>query len=293
MIAKLKPTGELLIEELNGEPSGGVAVDPSNEEPLVDNLKSIAVFDTTGNLTDTFGSGQITSGAGMAAAKSGEPNASNVLVADPGANAVRVFVPEPPGPPKIEELSVASITAMSAKLTALIDPTGNETEYSFRYDTSAVPTASEPCTGTCTETPPASIGKGFSDVSVEPEVKGLTPGKTYHYRVIANNSAGAAESGEQTFKTPPEVFGATLPDGRVWELVSPTNKNGAAIEPLTAEGEAVQAAEDGEGIVYAQRGALPGAEGNRVPEPNEILATRGGTQWSYTDLDTPTKKAKA
>jgi DNA-binding beta-propeller fold protein YncE len=292
VVAKLLPNGEVAVQELDGEESSGVAVGPATQDVFVDNVKQISVFDSSGRLIDSFGAGQIGHGTGVAAVGTGEPGASEVAVADSASNAVHLYAPEPRGLPKIDEASVAGITASSARLTALIDPTGFETEYAFRYSTEPLPPVGEACTGACHETSTAKIGNGFSDVSVEPEVKGLTAGTSYHYQVIARNSAGAAASGDQVFKTAPEVFGATLPDSRQWQMVSPPNKNGALIPALTGESEVVQASEDGAGITYVSTGALPGAEGSRVPEASQILSRRGASEWSSTDLDTPHEEAE-
>ncbi|HEX9482741.1 MAG TPA: hypothetical protein VF927_11625, partial [Solirubrobacteraceae bacterium] len=292
VVAKLDPTGEVVLEELSGEDSTGLAIDPSTHVVLVDDITKIDVFAPDGQLLDSFGSGQITHGTGVAAARTAEAGASVVAVADSATNNVHLYAPEPPGAPKIEEASVAGITSTSARLTASIDPTGLETEYSFRYSTGPAPAASEACNGACLETPATKIGSGFADVPVEPEISGLTPGTTYHYRLIAHNSAGGAESAEQAFKTAPEVFGATLPDSRQWQMVTPANKNGALVPALTGESEVVQAAPDGAGFTYVTTGALPGAEGSRTPEASQILSRRTKTEWVSTDLDLPHEEAE-
>jgi WD40-like Beta Propeller Repeat len=292
VVAKLDPTGEVVFEELNGEDSTGLAVDPSTQVVLVDEITQINVFASSGQLIDSFGAGQIGHGTGVAAAGNGEPGASVVAVADSASNSVHLYAPEPPAVPKIEEASVAGITSTSARLTASIDPTGLETEYSFRYGTEPLPATGEACSGACHETAAAGIGNGFSDVSVETEVKGLSPATSYHYQAIAHNSKGLVASAEQVFKTAPEVFGATLPDSRQWQMVTPANKNGALIPALTGESEVVQAAPDGAGFAYVSTGALPGAEGNRVPEASQILARRTAGEWVSTDIDLPHEEAE-
>lgn len=52
----------------------------------------------------------------------------------------------------------------------------------------------------------------------------LEPNKTYHYRVVAENSEGRFETPDRTVETSPAVAGA-LPDGRSYEQVSPVNKS--------------------------------------------------------------------
>ena len=114
-------------------------------------------------------------------------------------------------------------------------------------------------------------------------LQGLTPGATYYYRVHASNALGQAE-GEQraeTFETLPGSQGL-LADGRAWELVSPAEKDGADIEPLSKEGGLIQASQSGEAITYVANGpvvAEPG--GSRAPEPTQVLATRSAAGWSF------------
>ena len=295
VVAKLDPigaVGEVLINELNGEDSTGVAVDPSTQSVLVDNIGQINVYSSSGALIDSFGSGQIGHGGPLAAAGTGEPGASVVAVTDTASNSVHLFGPEPPGVPKLSEVSVAGITSTTAHLTASIDPTGLETEYSFRYSTEPLPASTDPCAGACRETSAAGIGSGFSDVPVEPEVTGLAPGTRYHYELTAQNSAGPVASTEQTFKTAPEVFGATLPDSRQWQMVSPPNKNGALIPPLEIESEVVQASPDGNAFTYVSQGVIPGAEGSRAPELSQILSRRTGTEWVSTPLEVPHEESE-
>ena len=93
-------------------------------------------------------------------------------------------------------------------------------------------------------------------------------------------------------RTPAAALGESLPDGRRWELVSPDKgKNGSSVEAATREGGLIQAAADGHAITYITSTAFEGAEGNRAPEPNQILAVRhdsgSASQWSNRDINTP------
>jgi len=277
--------GEPLIEALNSEPSSAVAVDEANNNALVDNLETVSIYDPSGERVEQIGAGHLHGGSGIAAPRSGE-----VLVADAATGQIDVFEAEPPGAPQIDELSVAKITSSTATLEAQIDPTDLPTTYAFRYSTGPLPKTSEGCSGACVEVPAprGEIAAAFADTPVSQQISGLTPATLYHYTVIAFNAgaSGGVESPEQRFHTPPAVLGKVLPDNRVWELVSPLQKNGAAIEAPTKEGGLIEASEDGERVTYVATGALPGAEGNRAPEVTQVLATRGETGWSNTDIDT-------
>ena len=84
-----------------------------------------------------------------------------------------------------------------------------------------------------------------------------------------------------------------LADGRAWELVSPAEKDGADIEPLSKEGGLIQASVDGEAIAYVANGpvvAEPG--GSRAPEPTQVLSTRSAEGWSSEDVVTPHEKGE-
>lgn len=281
--------GEPLIEALDGESSTAVAVDEANNDPLVDNVESVAVFTPGGELVERIGAGVLHSGAGIAAANNGD-----VFVADAATGRVDAFPPEPAGAPVVDELSVESVTEGGVRLDARVDAHGALTTYSFRYSAGGVPSAGEACTGSCVEAPVGgeAIGEAFGDVPTHQDVTGLAPSTVYHYRVIAHNANGTVTSAEAHFKTLATFLGATLPDHRAWELVSPLSKNGAAIEAPTVEGGLIESSEDGEALTYVSNGGIPGAEGNRAPEVTQIVSRRGGSSWSSTDTDTKNEIAE-
>lgn len=288
-VGKFGPQGELLRYSLDTENSTGVAVDEQNGDPIVDNVTSLAIFDGSGTLVQRIGEGQLEEGAGVAAVSGG-----NLYVADSATGKVLSYEPEPEGSPQVDELSVANVTSGSVEMEAELDPVGVETEYTFRYGTGTIPSAGQPCEASCAEAP-APAGKlaaAYGDSAVEETVNGLSPSTVYHYRVIARNAKGEVASAQRAFRTIAAVPGATLPDGRVWEQVSPQAKNGAAIESLSLDGGLIEASENGDALTYIERGALPGAEGNRDPEVTQVFSARGSTGWSSTDLDTPHERAE-
>ncbi len=78
-----------------------------------------------------------------------------------------------------------------------------------------------------------------------------------------------------------------LPDGRAWEIVSPPEKNNALITgidgfPGTSLGGLIQAASDGESIIYASNGAF--AEPGGAPLAAQYLATRSADGWSTVSI---------
>ena len=134
-----------------------------------------------------------------------------------------------PGP-GIHSESVSNVASTSATLGATIDPDGAPTTYYFQYGAENT----EACSGNpslCATAPAAPgtvLGAGNGDVEAPEHVQGLSPGMTYHYRVIAVSELA---EGIQTFAGEDHAFttqsvGAPsgLPDGRQWEISpSPTS----------------------------------------------------------------------
>jgi hypothetical protein len=85
--------------------------------------------------------------------------------------------------------------------------------------------------------------------------------------------------------------GFALPDGRAWEMVSPVDKHGAAVEGLGSsilDAGLVQAAEGGSAIAYLANGSIvEGAVGNQAPSLSQVLSRRGVGGWSSQDIATP------
>jgi hypothetical protein len=189
----------------------------------------------------------------------------------------------PLAPPAVHAEYVTNVGARDATLHATIDPDGLPTSYRFEWGTTGAYGASAPV-------PEASAGSGLLDVPVELLVEGLAPGTTYHYRVVATNTfeAGSTTVGaDRTFTTQAEAS-SQLIDGRGWELVSPPNKRGAALEAATLEGGAIQAATSGGGLAYIARAPVDAEPaGDRSSAEQQLLAIRVGGGWSTQDIATP------
>jgi hypothetical protein len=99
-----------------------------------------------------------------------------------------------------------------ALVTGIINPGGVATSYFVQYG---------PTTEYGQATPTIPIGSGKNDVGVSVGIDGLTPGTTYHYRVVATYTptkeyaAGLAVGADQTFTTlaapPPLALAITNP----------------------------------------------------------------------------------
>ena len=86
--------------------------------------------------------------------------------------------------------------------------------------------------------------------------------------MLAHNEDGqreSAQSAETFFTTLPSAEGVLL-DHRSWEMVSPPEKHGAMIEPISREGALIQASADGDAISWTASAPVTGeAAGNRSP----------------------------
>jgi phosphodiesterase/alkaline phosphatase D-like protein len=86
----------------------------------------------------------------------------------------------------------ASVQQTAATLRGAVDPQGLPTTYHFEYgETTAYGAA----------TPQRGAGRGTVARDVSFRVEGLTPGTTYHYRVVATNADGASVGADRTFRT--------------------------------------------------------------------------------------------
>jgi hypothetical protein len=125
-------------------------------------------------------------------------------------------------PLHIDATSVASITSSAAELQAQIDPGGVAATYHFEYSTDPgfAAAASVPI-------PDAAIASARADQAVFQAISGLTPETTYFYRVVAANSAAPAGivGPTRALITHSTSLDTALPDGRAYELVSPSVKS--------------------------------------------------------------------
>ncbi len=189
-------------------------------------------------------------------------------------------------PVSIDATSASEVNDTSARLGVELNPHGLLTEYRFEYDTTPYAEGGA-AHGIKVPVPDGSAGSGTTDVIRSEPIQGLTPSTTYHFRVVAHNSLGTVESPDRSFRTQHSVASG-LPDGRAFELVSPPNKHGAPLEPITEEGGIIQAAAHGGGFAYVALGPVGGdPAGVRSPDESQLLATRGAGGWSSRDITTP------
>jgi phosphodiesterase/alkaline phosphatase D-like protein len=106
----------------------------------------------------------------------------------------RTFTPSPEAPPAIDATGASDETPTTATLSASINPNLAPTLFRFQYGTDSNYDAQ-----TSQEGP---IGEDGVDHPVSVPIAGLTPGTTYHFRVVAFNIAGQTAGPDETFNTP-------------------------------------------------------------------------------------------
>jgi hypothetical protein len=287
-----------LIVPFDAEETSAVAVDLSSDEVFLDNLGSVGAFNSSGTLQERFGAelgvAHLTGGGGLAVNRENGTD-STVYVADGVADRVVVFTPEPPGPPIVVGESVSNVSANSATFEAEIDPRGASTEYRFEYGPCVTPsTCASSAFVESVPVPDGVTGAGFEAQRVSAHPQDLVAGTVYRSRVVAHNeknAPGTVVAGEGgSFTTQPAgVFG--LPDGRAWEMVSPSDKHGALLGWIGSGGAGVvQASAGGDAIVY-----LAGSPTETEPQGDairsQVLSTRGSGGWASRDIAPPHETA--
>src|SRR5438128_3251964 len=88
--------------------------------------------------------------------------------------------------------SVTAVGPTTATVSGSVNPNGTATTWYVEYGTS---------TSYGSKTSSASAGSGTSSVAISPTLTGLTPGTSYHYRVVATSSAGTAQGADGLLMT--------------------------------------------------------------------------------------------
>lgn len=116
-----------------------------------------------------------------------------LLVATAAASAVAAAPAIAAGPPGATTGQATGVTATTATLEGTVFPNQNDTTYYFQYGTT---------TAYGTQTPNQGPVGGNAGKDVDADVTGLTPGTTYHFRLVAVNSDGTSFGSDATFTTP-------------------------------------------------------------------------------------------
>ncbi|MGN6258287.1 MAG: hypothetical protein ACTHN3_11145 [Solirubrobacterales bacterium] len=181
----------------------------------------------------------------------------------------------------------SNVSAHSATVNAELNPLGVEAEAWLEYGTDE---------GYGQVVPLANLGEGFAPVVREAALSSLQAATTYHFRFAARDERDGivytVHGPDRTFTTQFGGIGFELPDKRVWEMVSPSDKHGAR---LFLGGEIhLQASVDGNGLAYSSYlSTETDPEGNRIIESSMNLARRNASGgWSSKDITPPNDRVK-
>lgn len=109
-------------------------------------------------------------------------------------------------PPTPVTGGASSIGENSASLHGTVNPNGQGTTYYFQWGRTTAYGAKGPM---------RSAGSGTTAVSVEETAGNLTPGTTYHYRLVAVNASGTSDGADRTFTT---AAAPVVTTGRIVQL---------------------------------------------------------------------------
>ncbi len=240
-----------------------LAVDSSSDELYVNERAQIAQFGPHGEpfeapsmILANSGEGTISGSIGVAVGPS-----NHDIYASSGNGKVNIYGPAVEIPTVITA-EVSSVTHTEAIIAGSVNPEGvTVTLCQFEYGT----TTSYGHTVSC----PTNPGSGNASVEETTVLAGLEAGTEYHYRLATTSAGGPAAGADRTFDTaivwPESSTG--LPDGRLYELVSPPNKHGN--EALNYE-HAAFVSQDGQAALYAASGALGGTSSNSAFSPTQV-----------------------
>ncbi len=205
-------------------------------------------------------------------------------------------------PPVVETHKANNLSGTEATLQGWVNPRNSQTSYWFLWgseDCSANPCQSIPLS----EDVDAGLGNQFNPA--HQALTELEPETTYHYLLVAENSAGSVEGEDKTFTTTSadapeggcpnealriEQHSSFLPDCRAYELVSPPTKAGNDIIGETSRIHAAAGQSPGlpAAIAFPSFGGFSDVQGTGIA--TEYLAQRDpapGTQGWSTHAITP------
>jgi hypothetical protein len=192
--------------------------------------------------------------------------------------------------PLIHEVWTSQVFSSTARLQARVSPNGLPATYHFDYVTRSQYEANGNGFSGAQRVPllsDANFGSGTSPVGVLQQIGNLQPDTAYRYRIVAKNSSGTVTGEALSFITRASGAAAALADNRVWEMVSPVEKNGGQVAaPGSLSGGGVlQGAAQGGSITYGSAASFAGGQG--APPASQYLATRTSGGWTTENITQP------
>ncbi|HVC08275.1 MAG TPA: hypothetical protein VND98_11930 [Solirubrobacterales bacterium] len=221
------------------------------------------------------------------------------------------------GAPQVGAVWVTEVSSASVRFNGEVDPEGLPTTYRFEYITDAaykenLARGREGFAGAALAPAglPGKAGSGLGYVTVEPqEVTALLFASLYDYRLTATSADGTTPGLPHAFITQQIVVRGpegcpnnflreennsqennelALPDCRAYEMVSPPEKNGGAIQGPERNhgGDVLQAAAAGGEITYSSASSF-GEEAKGAPPASQYISRRTQGGWTAEDLTVP------
>jgi hypothetical protein len=166
-----------------------------------------------------------------------------------------------------------TVTAGSAQLQGGVYPNGADTTYWWEYGTTSAYGQT---------TIPTDIGSGTDPVPVTDSLSGLSPGATYHYRLVAQNSIGTEYGYDYTFTTPASSLSSAGPSNQ-----NPPTTTTQSPTTTTAQSPTTTTGSGGSGTSGTTPVSAPAVSGVRVGAAatsatvSATIAT-GGAATTYT-----------
>ncbi len=174
---------------------------------------------TSGEEEEVFGAGSVSQLPNRTKREAGnvlafDDTTGTVYIADTASqfrSAVSALTVPAPGPLQ-RGLSAEGVRGTRAKLTAILNAEGAETEYQFQYveDATFKAEAKGHEFDHASVSPPQKLPAGFADTPISFEAEGLKSETTYHFRLVGHNAKGNLQTAEEapeqtTFETTPPV----------------------------------------------------------------------------------------
>lgn len=271
-VAKLDSAGATLASDFGeDEHAYEVAVDPVRGEVfLASELGDVATFSLAGALVETFGTGQVPAQRGSVSLGV-DGGTGTVYVTDSTSD--KVYVYEGVLLPTVTLGSLSEQGPKGATVNGTINPEGRAVmrcavEYATAAEFEATKTYSHSVA--CS---PASLGSGTAPVPVSARLGGLAPETSYHYQLVAENSANIPSStGDQQLFAGPRVSAAYASD-----VAASSATLQATVDPNGADTHYYF--EYGPTTAYGSHApALPGADLGSAPGAQSVLVHLTGLQ---------------
>lgn len=120
--------------------------------------------------------------------------------------------------PKATTLFATGMGQKTATVNGTVNPEGSATSYYFEY-------GSTTSYGTKIPASPKEVGAGSGEVAVSEALTGLTPGVTYHFRVVATSVVATTNGVDRTFTTQSSTVASGLSAMAVTDPFNATTNN--------------------------------------------------------------------